>query len=110
MRGLVTTSAILLGLAVGSSAAFAAGKGDAAKGKDTVEGQCTVCHNTDSTEKKMGPGLKGLYKNKVLVNGKPVTDANVLDKINQGGNGMPGYQDMLSADEKANILAYLHTL
>jgi mono/diheme cytochrome c family protein len=34
----------------------------------------------------------------------------VLDKINEGGNGMPSYKDMLTADEKANLLAYLKTL
>jgi len=31
-------------------------------------------------------------------------------QINAGGNGMPAYADMLSADDKANIMAYLHTL
>jgi mono/diheme cytochrome c family protein len=88
----------------------AAGKaGDAAKGKETFE-QCAVCHNVDSPEKKMGPSLQGLFKRKTLQNGKPVTDENVMNQINAGGNGMPAYQDMLSADEKANVLAYLHTL
>jgi len=86
-----------------------AAKGDAAKGKDTFE-QCAICHNVDSPEKKMGPSLKGLFKRKTLQNGKPVNDANVLAQINTGGNGMPAYADMLSADDKANVLAYLHTL
>ena len=58
----------------------------------------------------MGPSLKGLYKRKTLKSGKPVNDANVGAQINNGGNGMPAYQDMLSADEKTNLLAYLHTL
>lgn len=84
-------------------------KGDPAKGKDAFE-QCQVCHNTDTDEKKMGPSLKGLFKRKTLQNGKPVNDENVLAQINNGGNGMPAYGDMLSADDKANILAYLHTL
>jgi len=47
-------------------------------------------------------------KNKA--SGKPVTDANVLEQINSGGNGMPPYADMLSADDKANVMAYLHTI
>jgi cytochrome c2 len=84
-------------------------KGDAAKGKETFE-QCAICHNVDTDEKKMGPSLKGLFKKKTLANGKAVNDANVLEQINNGGNGMPAYADMLSADDKANILAYLHTL
>ncbi len=96
-------------LAVGISAAQKTGKGDAAKGKETFE-QCAVCHNVDTDEKKMGPSLKGLFKHKMMVGNKPVTDANVMAQINNGGNGMPAYADMLSADEKANLLAYLHTL
>src|SRR5215467_10143678 len=78
-------------------------KGDAAKGKEVFE-QCSVCHNADSTEKKMGPGLKGLYKkSKLDSNGKPVNDASVGAKIDDGGNGMPAYKEMLSAPEKANL-------
>ncbi|HZS57336.1 MAG TPA: c-type cytochrome [Bryobacteraceae bacterium] len=109
-RVLAVTGAVALcttlwaGLATGQK-----GKGDAAKGKESFE-QCTMCHNVDSPEKKMGPSLQGLFKRKTLQNGKPVNDDNVMAQINNGGNGMPAYADMLSADEKANILAYLHTL
>ncbi|HYI92374.1 MAG TPA: cytochrome c [Bryobacteraceae bacterium] len=83
--------------------------GDAAKGKETFE-QCGACHNTDTDEKKMGPSLKGLYKRGKLTNGKKVTDASVLDIINKGGNGMPPYEELLSAEEKANVIAYVKTL
>ncbi len=85
------------------------GHGDAAKGKDVFD-QCSVCHSATTDEKKMGPSLKGLFKRPKLMNGKPVNDANVLDQINSGGNGMPAYGDILSADDKANVLAYLKTL
>jgi cytochrome c2 len=84
-------------------------KGDAAKGKDVFE-QCSVCHNADSAEKKMGPGLKGLFKNAKMANGKAPTEANVKAKINEGGNGMPAYADMLTDQEKADLIAYLKTL
>jgi cytochrome c len=84
-------------------------KGDAAKGKAAFE-QCAICHNVDSPDKKMGPSLQGLFKKKTLQSGKPVTDENVLAQINNGGNGMPAYGDMLSAGDKADLLAYLHTL
>ena len=87
----------------------AADKGDAAKGKELFE-QCSVCHNADSDEKKMGPGLKGLFKHDKLVNGKKPTEANVRAKIDEGGNGMPPYKDMLSDQEKDNVIAYLKTL
>jgi len=87
----------------------AADKGDAAKGKEVFE-QCSVCHNADSTEKKMGPGLKGLFKKDKLANGKKPSDATVRAKIDEGGNGMPAYKDMLSDEEKDNLVAYLKTL
>jgi len=101
---LVVCAALAVGISAGQSA-----KGDAAKGKETFD-QCGVCHNIDTDEKKMGPSLKGLFKKKTMSNGKAVNDANVAAQINNGGNGMPAYNDMLSADEKANLLAYLHTL
>src|SRR5258708_7485499 len=101
--------AIACALSFGSVSMYAQ-KGDAAKGKDVFE-QCSVCHNADSTEKKMGPGLKGMFKKaKLDSTGKPVNDANVLGKVNEGGNGMPAYKDILTDAEKANLLAYLKTL
>jgi cytochrome c2 len=102
--------AVAIALIAGSVQAYAQSKGDAAKGKEVFE-QCSVCHNADSAEKKMGPGLKGMFKKaKMDSTGKAPTDANVMGKIEEGGNGMPAYKEMLSADEKANLLAYLHTL
>ena len=84
-------------------------KPDAAKGKEAFE-QCSVCHNADSTEKKMGPGLKGLFAKDKLANGKKPTEANVRAQIDDGGNGMPSYKEMLSDEEKNNLIAYLKTL
>src|SRR5579871_5348837 len=87
-----------------------AAAGDATKGKDVFESNCSVCHNADSDEKKMGPGLKGLFKKEKLNNGKKPTEANIKALINAGGNGMPSYADMLTDEEKANVIAYLKTL
>jgi mono/diheme cytochrome c family protein len=84
--------------------------GDATKGKDVFESNCSVCHNADSEEKKMGPGLKGLFKHEKLNNGKKPTEANIRALINAGGNGMPSYADMLTDEEKNNVIAYLKTL
>src|SRR5579885_3714175 len=87
----------------------AAGKGDPAKGKELFE-QCAVCHNVDTPDRKVGPSLKGLFKRDKLHNGKAVNEANVRAVINNGGNGMPAYQDMLSEQDKDNVIAYLKTL
>ncbi|MGA2740158.1 MAG: cytochrome c [Bryobacteraceae bacterium] len=97
-------------LAIACSAAVAAPKkGDPDKGKEVFQ-QCTPCHNADSTDKKMGPGLKGLFTKDKLNNGKKVTEENVRAQIDEGGNGMPAYKEMLSEDEKTDLIAYLKTL
>jgi cytochrome c len=108
ISGLFGTGVIALVL-VASPVVSKAAEPDAEKGKEVFE-QCAVCHNADSDEKKMGPGLKGLFKKDKLKNGKKVTEANVKAIINAGGNGMPAYADMLSDEEKANLMAYLKTL
>ena len=77
--------------------------GDVAKGKTVFADNCAVCHNADSAEVKMGPGLKGVLK-------KLKTEAAVKAKVDAGGNGMPSYKDILSDPDKANGLAYLKTL
>jgi cytochrome c2 len=84
-------------------------KGDPEKGKAVFE-QCGVCHEADSEEKKMGPGLKGLFKRAKLNNGKKVTEKNVRAQIDAGGNGMPPYKEMLTDEEKDDLIAYLKTL
>ena len=96
-------------LAAGPRVLLAAGKGDVAKGKAVFQ-QCSVCHRADSDEKKIGPGLKGLFKKAKLADGKKVTEASVRAKIEGGGNGMPAYKDMLSDGEKNDLIAYLKTL
>ena len=98
-----------MALAIASSAALAAKKGDPDKGKEVFQ-QCTPCHNSDSTEKKMGPGLKGLFSKEKLNNGKKPTEENVRSQIDEGGNGMPAYKEMLGDDEKTDLIAYLKTL
>ena len=84
-------------------------KGDAAKGKAVFE-QCGVCHNPDSDERKWAPGLKGLFKKDKMTNGKKPTDATVRAQIDEGGNGMPAYKDMLSDTGEDDLIAYLKTL
>lgn len=83
--------------------------GDAQKGKTAFE-NCEICHNADSTETKVGPGLKGLFKKDKLVNGKAVTEDNVKALITEGTASMPGFGDSINADDKNNLLAYLKSL
>lgn len=102
----------LICLLAGTVTLHAQAKGDATKGKAIFDQQCSLCHDAATTDKKMGPGFKGLFKRpKLSTTGKPTNDANVLEKINTGGNGMPPFtKDMISDADKANLLAYLKTL
>jgi cytochrome c len=101
---------VVFGLALAAAGgALAAKKGDPEKGKEVFQ-QCAVCHNADSNEKKMGPGLKGLFSKSQLVNGKKPTEENVRAQIDEGGKGMPAYKDMLSDEDKDDLIAYLKTL
>jgi cytochrome c len=58
----------------------------------------------------MGPGLKGLFKKEKMMNGKKPTEENVRAIIDNGGNGMPGYEDLLTGEERDHLIAYLKTL
>jgi cytochrome c2 len=110
LASLSAASLLTVSLLVGAAApAPASPAGDAKKGEEVFE-QCSVCHNHDSDEKKMGPGLKGLFKKEKMANGKKATEENVRAIINEGGNGMPGYEDLLTAEERNDLIAYLKTL
>jgi cytochrome c2 len=99
---------VALGLAV--SAASAKDKpADPAKGKEVVA-QCTPCHSIDSADKKIGPGLKGLFQKPRMQNGKKPTEQNVRARIDSGGGGMPAFKELLSDQEKNDLIGYLKTL
>ena len=95
----------------GFAAVFAQNRGSAEKGNELFDEQCSSCHFSASVDKKVGPGLKLLFaKDKLESNGKPVNDANVLEKVDKGGGKMPAFKDSLSTDDKADLIAYLKTL
>jgi cytochrome c len=101
--------AVCLTIAAGSTSALMGAKGDPAKGKEVFQ-PCSVCHNADSDVKKMGPGLKGLFKRDKMADGKKLTEAAIRARIDEGGNGMPSYKEVLSDQEKEDLVAYLKTL
>ena len=105
----ITALALVSGLALADDKDKKAKAGDPEKGKEVFQ-QCSVCHNADSEEKKMGPGLKGIFKKDKMNNGKKPTEANIRSRIDEGGSGMPAYKDMLSDQEKDDLVAYLKTL
>lgn len=88
---------------------FAALADDVSDGAAGFASKCAVCHNADSSERKIGPGLAGIKDGK-MPSGKEATTENILTIINQGGNGMPAYESILTAEEKTALVAYLKTL
>ena len=71
---------------------------------------CAVCHFADSTERKVGPGLLGLYRRERLpVSGDVVTDARIVRQIRSGSGAMPPHLH-LTEREVASLLGYLRTL
>lgn len=105
----ITVSMCIVSLLLLALPSAAKAEGDAEKGKEAFA-QCGICHHADKTDKKMGPGLKGLFKKDKMANGKKPTDENVMAIINEGGNGMPAYENMLSEETRNDLLAYLKTL
>jgi cytochrome c len=106
--GLSLSTGLLM--AQGKGKGKAAPAGDAAKGKAAFASNCSGCHNAESEERLMGPGLKGVSKHAKLGNGEAVNDASITKMLNEGGNGMPPFADLLTTGEKADILAYLKSL
>jgi mono/diheme cytochrome c family protein len=91
-------------------------KGDAAAGKQLFERKCSVCHVTATNQRTIGPGLKGTGKGK-LPSGKLAVHDVILKLINDGGDhtaaqggGMPVFKDLLTDQEKEDLIAYLLTL
>jgi mono/diheme cytochrome c family protein len=82
---------------------------DAARGK-TVFYPCGSCHNTLTDARKAGPSLRTLFGKVRLINGKRVTDENVIALIMDGYNGMPSYRYQIQPDDQHDLLAYLKTL
>jgi mono/diheme cytochrome c family protein len=83
--------------------------GDAASGKTIFEGNCSDCHESSSTETKVGPGLKGVKSGK-LPSGKPASHATILNLLNSGTDVMPSFKDTLTDKQKEDVIAYVMTL
>ena len=83
--------------------------GDAARGKIVFENNCADCHESDSRDEKVGPGLKGLKDGK-LPDGRKATRDQLLDIINTGPAEMTSFKDRLTEREKEDVVAFAMTL
>jgi len=84
--------------------------GNAAKGKALYKDNCGICHYSANTAKKIGPGLKGIYKRGKFADGKKVDDASMQEWILKGGVDMPSFEGALTEEQIRDLVAYLRTL
>lgn len=82
----------------------------AAKGARVYKQQCEICHYSASTDKKIGPGLKGLMKREKISNGMKADDQSLRRVIELGGKNMPGFHHSLTDQQIRELIAYVKTL
>ena len=71
--------------------------------------KCAECHNADSKEVKVGPGLQGVKDGK-LPSGANATREVILDLVNNGQDAMPPFKDVLTDQQREDVTAYVMTL
>jgi cytochrome c2 len=85
--------------------------GSVANGKEVFEKKCAMCHFADSDQKKIGPGLKGIFKRGTFsVNGNKVTTESLKTWIENGDSLMPGMKETLEPAQIKDVVAYVKTL
>ncbi len=90
---------------------FAQSPGEKPDGKTLFERKCAACHSTETSERRIGPSLKGIKDGRLPDQyGKEATHDNILKQVDEGGGGMPVFRDLLSKDQKEAIIAYVLTL
>lgn len=81
---------------------------DVARGRKIYEKSCAICHFATSTEKKIGPGLKGTMKRDKFSNGWKVNDENLRRWLEDGGKNMP--PSRLNGEQIREMIVYVKTL
>ena len=81
-----------------------------AEGDMVFQQNCSACHFTDSRETKIGPGLKGLFKDEKLpASGRPVSEENIRKQMDEPFDKMPSFAH-LPPEQVDALIAYLKTL
>ncbi|MBI4460097.1 MAG: cytochrome c [Acidobacteria bacterium] len=92
-----------------------ASKGNLAVGRSLSEKHCQTCHEVKSNKKKVGPGLKGLFKWPAhkMADGTVMTrhdEPTIRKQIEEGSSSMPPMKGVLSKQELDDLMAYLRSL
>ena len=84
--------------------------GPVAEGAKVFKQNCSACHLTDSTAKKIGPGLKGIFKlDKFPVSKKQVSEENFKQTLTKPFDKMPPFGH-LTPEQVDALTAYLKSL
>jgi len=79
-------------------------------GSDLFSDQCAMCHYTDKTATKIGPGLKGVFEGDILpASGRKVSEANIRSQLRNPYGDMPAFPD-LTEKQVEGLIAYLKNL
>jgi cytochrome c len=81
-----------------------------ARGQIVYKAHCEICHYAASTQKKVGPGLKGLPGRAKFADGTKNDAQTLTHLIEIGGKDMPPFRAELSDAQIRDLLAYLRTL
>ncbi len=80
------------------------------QGAELFSKSCLICHFSDSTDNKVGPGLKDLYKRGTFsMNGQPVDDASLRQQLRTPYKAMPAFTSLTDSEIEA-LIAYLKTV
>lgn len=81
-----------------------------AVGRRVYDAHCAECHFAYSSRNLRGPSMHALFKKQFMSSGIPANDDRVTDIILMGRAKMPGFQNKITQQQLADLLAYLHTL
>jgi mono/diheme cytochrome c family protein len=79
-------------------------------GKKLFDTRCIFCHDAQSNNTVVGPGLKGVLKNQSLpVSKRPAIPENIRSQLRAPFNKMPPFSN-LTEQEVEDIISFLNTL
>jgi len=79
-------------------------------GGEVFADRCAFCHYSDSTDGKVGPGLKGILQRETLpTSGWPATEENLRRQLKTPFEAMPAFED-LTPEQVDAVVVYLKSL
>jgi len=88
---------------------------DAERGQEIFQARCKVCHNPLTHQRKIGPGLQGVFGREAESGIGTLTEARLHEwlqnpKSIKPNTRMPKYGPMQDAEQRQAVIDYLKTL